>query len=101
MDGNHTERIRKAQGIGEAPERELLAKASEYAGRVLGAIQAIAGTTTCKGVQLVRLKQWAQEQGVWIFKSDTNGKETYVKHSPRASAQQQTSTDNNLCNNKH
>jgi hypothetical protein len=29
---------------------------------VLESVQALAGTAPCKSVQLVRLKQWAQEQ---------------------------------------
>ncbi len=28
-------------------------------------IDALAGTTACKSVQLVRLKKWAQEHGCW------------------------------------
>ena len=42
-----------------------------------------------KAVQLVRLKQWATEQGCWYsdrsLKSDTGGLDTYRSLSPRAS----------------
>ena len=40
--------------------------ASETAQRVLEEIKALAGTTTCKSVQLVRLRKWAQVQGCWF-----------------------------------
>jgi len=43
-----------------------LESASEVARRVLEEIETLAGTTSCKSVQLVRLKQWAQEQGCWF-----------------------------------
>ena len=32
---------------------------------MLEEIEALAGTTACKSVQLVRLKKWAEEQGCW------------------------------------
>ena len=44
----------------------LLAAASDFARSVLESIQALAGTTSCKGVQIARLKKWAQEQGCWF-----------------------------------
>ena len=40
--------------------------ASTFARGVLEEIKALAGTTSCKTVQLVRLKKWAQEQGCWF-----------------------------------
>jgi len=54
------------QGDGRENEiGSLLAAASDFARSVLDSVQALAGTTACKSVQLVRLKKWAQEQDCW------------------------------------
>lgn len=45
---------------------DLLEKASAEAGRILRSIQALAGTTYCKGVQISELKKWAIADGCWI-----------------------------------
>ena len=50
----------------------LLAAASDFARSVLESIQALAGTTSCKGVQIARLKDWAISHECWIDK-DTLG----------------------------
>ena len=63
MNGDHTERIPQEGECREAGEYGLLEKASAVARGVLESIEALAGTTACKSVQLVKLKQWAQEQG--------------------------------------
>ena len=60
---------------GDTRENEfggLLAAASDFARGVLESIQALAGTTSCKGVQIARLKDWAIQHGCWIDK-DTLG----------------------------
>ena len=60
---------------GDTRENEfggLLAAASDFARGVLESIQALAGTTSCKGVQIARLKDWAILHGCWIEK-DTLG----------------------------
>ncbi len=44
----------------------LLAKAAAEARRISCAIQEVAGTTACKGVQINGLKKWAIENGCWI-----------------------------------
>lgn len=44
----------------------LLEEAAAEARRISLAIQKIAGTTSCKGVQIHGLKQWAFENRVWI-----------------------------------
>ena len=65
MNGDHTERLPQE---GECRNEEkccILDAASEAARRVLEEIEALAGTTTCKPVQLVRLRKWAEEQGCW------------------------------------
>ena len=33
---------------------------------MLSSIQALAGTTACKGVQITRLKEWAVNNDLWI-----------------------------------
>ena len=66
MDGNHTKRLSQESERRENGENSLLESASAFAQRVLEEIEALAGTTTCKAVQLVRLKKWAQEQGYWF-----------------------------------
>ncbi len=110
MNGDHTERIPQEGECQNEAESGLLERASAFAHRVLEEIEALAGTTTCKSVQLVRLRQWAQEQGCWyddrgqfgeffdrgsdghiyfidtiIYKSETDGYETYRSLSPRCS----------------
>ena len=55
MNGDTTERLSQE---GQYPENGLdglLARASAFAGGVLSSIQALAGTTACKGVQIARL----------------------------------------------
>jgi len=53
--------------------------ASDFARSVLESIQAFAGTTACKGVQIARLKDWAIQHGCWI------DKDTLVTYSDRGS----------------
>ena len=66
MNGDSFKRIpQEGQRQNEA-KGGILEDASAFAQRVLEEIEALAGTTACKTVQLVRLKQWAQEQGCWF-----------------------------------
>ena len=54
---------------GDTRENEfggLLAAASDFARGVLESVQALAGTTACKGVQIARLKEWAIANHCWI-----------------------------------
>ena len=98
MNGDQTERIPQADERREISEGGILESASTFAYRILKEIEALAGTTACKSVQLARLKKWAQDQGCWfddnnhlyfidtiIFETGTGGKETYQSLSPRAS----------------
>ena len=63
---NQIERLsQKGECLNES-EGSLLARASAVANGVLEEIKTLAGTTSCKSVQLVKLKQWAQEQGCWF-----------------------------------
>ena len=66
MNGDHTERLSQEGECRENGESCILESASAFSQRVLEEIEALAGTTTCKAVQLVRLKKWAQEQGYWF-----------------------------------
>lgn len=61
-----TERISSLDAGANKEKRSLLERASDVARGVLESIQALAGTTNCKGVQILQLKKWAQEEGCWI-----------------------------------
>ena len=63
MNGNNTERLSQEGECREEGEYDILEKASAFSQGVLESIEALAGTTACKSVQLVRLRQWAIEQG--------------------------------------
>lgn len=65
-NGNTHQRTPQESHGEEETFRSLLAAASDVAGRVLASIQAIAGTTSCKRVQIHALHQFALEQGCWI-----------------------------------
>lgn len=66
MNGDTTKRIPQEGECGNEGISGLLESASETARRVLEEIEAVAGTTACKAVQLTRLKKWAKEQGCWF-----------------------------------
>ena len=65
MNGDHTERLPQEGECRKASKHGILESASAFAHRVLEEIEALAGTTACKPVQLVRLRKWAEEQGCW------------------------------------
>ena len=65
MNGDYSERLPQEGECREDCKYGVLESASAFAHRVLEEIEALAGTTACKSVQLVRLKKWAQEQGCW------------------------------------
>ncbi len=44
----------------------LMEEAANEARRISRAIQEVAGTTACKGVQIHGLKKWARQKGYWI-----------------------------------
>lgn len=48
-------------------------EASHIARGVLRAIQEVAGTTYCKGVQIAELTKWAKANGYWFENVDTLG----------------------------
>lgn len=66
MNGDYSERLSQEGECRNETECGILEGASETAQRVLEEIKALAGTTTCKSVQLVRLRKWAQVQGCWF-----------------------------------
>ena len=66
MNGDCSERLSQESECRNEEECDILDAASEAARRVLEEIEALAGTTACKSVQLVRLRKWAQEQNCWF-----------------------------------
>ena len=66
MDGNTTDRLSQKDNCRKEKIGSLLENAAEIARRVLSSIQALAGTTACKGVQIARLKEWALNNAIWI-----------------------------------
>jgi hypothetical protein len=65
MNGDHTERLPQEGECRNEEECSILDAASEAAHRVLEEIEALAGTTACKSVQLVGLRKWAEEHDCW------------------------------------
>ena len=82
MDGNTTDRLSQKSERRDEKVNSILEDAAEISGGVLSSIQALAGTTACKGVQIARLKEWAVNI---IYKSDTGGFDTYRSLSPNYS----------------
>ena len=66
MDGNTTDRLSQKDNCRKEEIGSLLEDAAEISGGVLSSIQALAGTTACKGVQITRLKEWAINNAIWI-----------------------------------
>lgn len=66
MKDETTERLSPQSDSGEAPINDILENAEAVARRVFESIQALAGTETCKGVQIARLKDWAIANNHWI-----------------------------------
>ena len=65
-NGDYSERLPQEGECREEGAGCILEDASAFAHRVLEEIEALAGTTACKPVQLLRLKKWAQENGCWF-----------------------------------
>ena len=66
MNGNTTDRLSQKDNCRKEKIGSLLENAAEIARRVLSSIQALAGTTACKVVQIARLKEWALNNAIWI-----------------------------------
>ncbi len=73
MNGGKAKQIPQANQCPKTGINGLLEEASAFTGRVLGSIEALAGTTACKGVQIARLKDWAIEHNCWIEEIDKLG----------------------------
>ena len=73
MNGDQVERLPQKGERRENSQYGILESASAFAQGVLESIEALAGTTTCKSVQLVKLRQWAIEQGCWFNDSSSFG----------------------------
>lgn len=65
QNGDQTERLSQEGEFRNESERCILDEASAFARGVLEAIEELAGTTACKTVQLLKLSQWAKENGCW------------------------------------
>lgn len=68
MNNDSTQRLSSQSNDGEEKVGGLLAAASDFARGVLESIQTLAGTTSCKGVQIARLKDWAIANHCWLNK---------------------------------
>ena len=66
MNGNYPERLSQESECHQDGNGGILESASATARGVLEEIEALAGTTACKSVQVVRLRKWAEEQGCWF-----------------------------------
>ena len=66
MNGNTADRISQKDNCRKEEIGSLLEDAAKISGGVLSSIQALAGTTACKGVQITRLKEWAVNNDLWI-----------------------------------
>lgn len=67
MDGTDTQRLSQEDKRNQAPVNSILEKVESVAQGVLESIQATAGTTACKGVQIARLAEWSKQNGYWIY----------------------------------
>lgn len=65
--------------------RSVLAEASDVSYRMFETIQAVAGTTACKGVQINALRKYAVENSTIIYTAQSEGLQTYRSLSPRYS----------------
>jgi hypothetical protein len=72
MINDSTQRIPPQGDSREDEVSGLLAAASDFARSVLESIQALAGTTSCKGVQIARLKEWAINHECWLDKNSSS-----------------------------
>ena len=73
MNETDTQRLSQEDQRGETPVRGILEQAETVAQRVLKSIQAVAGTTDCKGVQIARLRDFAKNNKCWIVSPESLG----------------------------
>ena len=67
MNGNTTDRLSQKDNCRKEKIGSLLENAAEIARRVLSSIQALAGTTACKGVQIAKLKDKIQQEIIKVL----------------------------------
>lgn len=73
MNESSSQQLSQEDQCHQTPVRSILEQAESVARRVLESVQAIAGTTACKGVQIARLKDWAKENDCWIENPESLG----------------------------
>ena len=92
MGNNDThQRLPQAANSAEKEIRSRMAEASAVIGGVLSSIQTIAGTTSCKGVQIHALYKYAIEHECWfdsigelgVFSDRGSENEVYISHDRR------------------
>ena len=66
MNESSSQRLSQEDQCHQTPVRSILEQAESVAQRVLKSVQAIAGTTACKGVQIARLADWAKANQLWL-----------------------------------
>lgn len=66
MDGTGFKRLSQEDKRSKTPINSILEEAELVAQGVLESVQAVAGTATCKGVQITRLAEWAKQNDYWV-----------------------------------
>ena len=67
MDGNTADRLSQKSERRDEKVNSILEDAAEISGGVLSSIQALAGTTACKGVQIAKLKDKIQQEIIKVL----------------------------------
>ena len=73
MDETGTKRLSQEDQCHQAPVSGILEQAESVAQGVLKSIQAVAGTTDCKRVQIARLTDFAKNNKCWIDSPESLG----------------------------
>ena len=68
MNGTGSERLSQENKCCKNAIGGILEQAEFIAQGVLQSVQAVAGTTNCKGVQIARVAEWAKANGCWLSK---------------------------------
>ena len=66
MNESSSQQLSQEDQCHQTPVSSILEQAESVAQRVLKSVQAIAGTTACKGVQIARLADWAKANQLWL-----------------------------------
>ena len=73
MEGDNSQRLTQENQCDQVAVCGLMEQAESVSQGVLESIQTLAGTTSCKGVQIARLREWAKLNHCWIDNVDTLG----------------------------